>query len=305
MRTRRPGAFSYRVSTTRFAPSPTGFLHLGHARAALFARERGERFLLRLEDIDRIRCRPEFAAAIVEDLQWLGLDWDGEVRVQSAHLPEYRAALDALSARRLLYPCFCTRAEIAREVAAAAAAPHAPDGAPLYPGTCRRLASEERGARLAAGLPYALRLDMGRALGEAGCLRYYERGEGWTVCRPARFGDVVLGRKDAPASYHLCVTHDDALQGVDLVTRGLDLRPATDLHRLLQALMGWPAPSYAHHALLADAQGRRLSKRAGAPSLRALRARGCAPAEVRAMAATQAGADSAIAPARASSGSVR
>ncbi len=276
-------------TVTRFAPSPTGLLHLGHAHAALFAwsraRAAGGRFLLRLEDIDPARCRPAFAEAILEDLAWLGLDWDGTVRAQSRHLPEYRAALDELAARGLLYPCFCTRAEIAREIAASAAAPHAPDGAPLYPGTCRRLSAAERATRLDAGVPHALRLDMARARAAVGAdLGYKELGEGWTSCRPGRFGDVVLSRKDAPASYHLCVTHDDALQGVTLVTRGVDLRPATDLHRLIQALMGWPAPAYAHHPLLSDANGRRLSKRKGAPALRALRAEGCSPEAVRALA---------------------
>ncbi len=204
---------------TRFAPSPTGLLHLGHAHAALFgwrlARAApGGRFLLRLEDIDPGRCRPEFAAAIAEDLAWLGLDWDGPVRVQSAHFPEYRAALDALAARGLLYPCFCTRAGIAREAAAAAHAPHGPDG-PLYPGTCRRLGAAERAARLARGDAYALRLDMARALDAVPePLTYEERGEGRIRCDPAaRFGDAVLARKDIPASYHLCVTHDDAAQG--------------------------------------------------------------------------------------------
>jgi glutamyl-Q tRNA(Asp) synthetase len=274
---------------TRFAPSPTGLLHLGHAHSALFgwrlARAApGGRFLLRLEDIDPGRCRAEFAAAIREDLAWLGLDWDGEVRVQSAHLAEYRAALDALAARGLLYPCFCTRAEIAREVAAAAQAPHGPDG-PLYPGTCRHLSAEERAARIARGEAYALRLDMARALAAVPWpLSYEERGEGRLRCDPARFGDVVLARKDVPASYHLCVTHDDALQGVTLVTRGEDLRPATDLHRLLQALMGWPEPAYAHHRLLTDARGRRLAKRDRAATLRDLRAAGRSPAEVRALA---------------------
>ena len=276
-------------TTTRFAPSPTGYLHLGHAHAALFAwrtaRAASGRFLVRLEDIDPARCRSAFADAALEDLAWLGLDWDGPVRVQSRHLAEYRAALDALARRGLLYPCFCTRADIAREVAAAASAPHAPNGAPLYPGTCRRLAPGDRVARLAAGTPYALRLDMDRALEAAGGpLRYEEVGEGWITCRPERFGDAVLGRKDAPASYHLCVTHDDAVQGVTLVTRGRDLRLATDLHRLIQALMGWPAPAYAHHGLLVDAEGRRLSKRDGALSLRALRTAGRSPGEVRAMA---------------------
>lgn len=274
--------------TTRFAPSPTGLLHLGHAHAALMAwsaaRRAGGRFLLRVEDIDGTRCRAEYGAAILEDLSWLGLDWDGEVRVQSRHMAEYHAALDRLAARGLLYPCFCTRADIAREVAAAGQAPHGPDG-PLYPGTCRRLPPGLRAARMAAGEPYALRLDMAAALALAPeDLSYEEVGEGRLRCEPAQFGDAVLARKEVPASYHLCVTHDDALQGVTLVTRGEDLKPATHLHRLLQVLLGWPEPRYAHHRLLTDAAGRRLAKREGAPSLRALREGGRSPAEVRALA---------------------
>lgn len=267
---------------TRFAPSPTGYLHLGHAFSAWTgwqrARAAGGRFLLRLEDIDPARCRPEYAAAIQEDLAWLGLDWDGAVRVQSEHLPEYQAALDQLSGMGLLYPCFCTRADIQREVAASAAAPHGPDGALLYPGTCRRLSAAERADRIAAGERFALRLDM-RAANRPN-LTYYEESEGRLACHPERFGDVVLARKDAPASYHLCVTHDDALQGVTLVTRGVDLRPATDLHRLLQVLMGWPEPGYAHHRLLADPSGRRLAKRDRAATLRAMREAGVTPAAI-------------------------
>ncbi len=277
-----PGADD--ATTTRFAPSPTGLLHLGHAHAALFAWERarkaGGRFLLRLEDIDPGRCRPEYAAAVQEDLLWLGLEWDGDVRVQSQHLPEYRAALGRLSAAGLLYPCFCTRADIA----ASAAAPHGPDGAPLYPGTCRLLPAAVVAGRLAAGERHALRLDMEAARRRAGLLDWDEAGEGRLRCRPESFGDVVLARKDAPASYHLCVTHDDAAQGVTLVTRAADLRPATSLHRLLQALLGWPAPRYAHHPLLLDAGGRRLAKRDGAATLRALREGGASPEQVRLMA---------------------
>lgn len=275
------------ATVTRFAPSPTGFLHLGHAHAAITAwraaREAGGRFLLRIEDIDPTRCRPDFTDAILEDLAWLGLDWDGEVRVQSRHLAEYRGVLEALAARGLLYPCFCTRADIAREIAASAAAPHGPDG-PLYPGTCRRLSGAELAARIAAGEPHALRLDMEAALAALPApLSFREHGSP-RRCDPARFGDAVLARKDIPASYHLCVTHDDALQGVTLVTRGADLLPATDLHRLLQALMGWPAPDYAHHPLLTDATGKRLAKRDRAATLRDLRAAGASPAEVRRMA---------------------
>lgn len=282
-------------TVTRFAPSPTGFLHLGHAYAALVAHGRARRvpdgrFLLRIEDIDPGRCRPEYAAAILDDLTWLGLHWDGPVRVQSEHLAEYRACLDALAARGLLYPCFCTRADVQREVAASASAPHGPDGAPLYPGTCRRLPAAERAARLAAGRPHALRLDMRAALAASpGPLTYEELGSGTVRCRPDRFGDVVFARKDAPASYHLCVAHDDAVQGVTLVTRADDLRDATDLHRLLQSLAGWPAPRYLHYPLLTDAEGRRLSKRHGALSIRELRAQGATPGEVERMVATRPG----------------
>jgi glutamyl-Q tRNA(Asp) synthetase len=266
---------------TRFAPSPTGYLHLGHAYSALTAwrraRQADGRFLLRLEDIDTARCRPEFAAAVLEDLAWLGIDWDGEVRVQSQHLSEYRTALDALESRDLLYPCFCTRADIQQ----AASAPHTPDGAAIYPGTCRHLSPDERQTRVAAGAPHALRLDMRRA--HTSPLTFEEAGEGTIICRPERFGDIVLARKDAPGSYHLCVTHDDAVQGVTLVTRGEDLKPATAVQRLLQHLMGWPAPLYAHHPLLADATGRRLAKRDKAATLRDLRTARHTPAEVRAM----------------------
>jgi glutamyl-Q tRNA(Asp) synthetase len=261
---------------TRFAPSPTGYLHLGHAFSALNAwkraRSAGGRFLLRLEDIDLGRCRPCFATAILEDLRWLGLDWDGPPRIQSEHLADYQAVLDKLRERHLVYPCFCTRADIAREIAASANAPHAPDGAPLYPGTCRRLSPAERASRIAAGEPFALRLDMAAALQPD--LSYEEEAGGRIACHPEQFGDVVLARKDAPASYHLCVTHDDALQGVTLVTRGVDLQPATSLHRLLQTLIGWPAPAYAHHPLLTDPAGRRLAKRDSAMTLRSLRAEG-------------------------------
>jgi glutamyl-Q tRNA(Asp) synthetase len=268
--------------TTRFAPSPTGYLHLGHAFSAFNgwkrAREAGGRFLLRLEDIDPARCRPEFADGIQEDLAWLGIQWDGAVRVQSRHLADYQAVLDRLADEGLLYPCFCTRSDVMRELSASAAAPHAPDGAPLYPGTCRRLSPAERSHRIGAGERFALRLDMQSALRLG--LWYEEIGEGRIPCRPEAFGDVVLARKDAPASYHLCVTHDDARQGVTLVTRGEDLRPSTDLHRLLQALMGWPVPVYAHHRLITDDQGKRLAKRDRAVTLRDMRDRGVSPRDV-------------------------
>ena len=267
---------------TRFAPSPTGYLHLGHAfsawKAWQLARNAGGQFLLRVEDIDPGRCRSEYSIAIQEDLRWLGLDWDGPVRAQSDHLREYQAVLDGLTEQGLLYPCFCTRADIQREIAASATAPHDPDAAPLYPGTCRRLSATERADRIAAKQRFALRLDMRAALRPG--LTFHEEGEGRIVCHPERFGDVILARKDAPASYHLCVTHDDAVQGVTSVTRGADLKPATDLHRLLQSLMDWPEPAYAHHALLTDASGRRLAKRDQAAALRSLRAAGVSAREI-------------------------
>lgn len=270
---------------TRFAPSPTGYLHLGHAAAALFAwrlaREAGGRFLLRLEDIDPTRCRPEYADAILEDLAWLGLDWDGAVRVQSGHFGQYATVLGILRQRGLVYPCFCTRASIQREVAQAASAPHAPDGSLIYPGTCRALSEHEREARVAGGEPHVLRLDCARAIAVAGgVLSFEEKARGRLICAPERFGDVVLARKDFPASYHLCVTHDDALQGVTVVTRGVDLLSVTDIHRLLQQLMAWPEPAYAHHPLLTGPEGKRLAKRDRAMTLRSLREQGHGPAAV-------------------------
>jgi glutamyl-Q tRNA(Asp) synthetase len=272
---------------TRFAPSPTGRLHLGHAHSALLgwrmARAAHGRFLLRLEDIDLARCRETFVAGILEDLAWLGLDWDGPVRRQSAHFDDYRQALDRLEATGLLYPCFCTRSGIEAEIAGAGRAPHGPEG-PLYPGTCRELGDAERVRRTRAGEAYALRLDIGRAAAEAGRLTWVDEQAGTVVADPARHGDVVLARKDVPASYHLAVTVDDALQGVTLVTRGADLFAATDIHRLLQALLGLPTPHYHHHQLLTDAAGRRYAKRDRALTLEALRAAGRPPREVRAMA---------------------
>jgi glutamyl-Q tRNA(Asp) synthetase len=272
---------------TRFAPSPTGLLHLGHAHSALTgwrrARQSGGRFLLRIEDIDRARCREEFVAAILEDLVWLGLDWDGPVRRQSEHFADYRTALDRLAAQDLVYPCFCTRAAVKAEIARADAAPHGPDG-PLYPGTCRGLDAPERQRRTAAGEPFALRLDVAKALSLTGPLAWEDELAGPVAADPLALGDVVLARKDAPASYHLAVTVDDALQGVNLVIRGIDLFPSTHVHRLLQALLALPTPRYHHHALLTDAEGRRYAKRDRALTLRALRQAGRTPAEVRALA---------------------
>jgi glutamyl-Q tRNA(Asp) synthetase len=273
-------------TVTRFAPSPTGYLHLGHIRSALegwrAARENGGRFLLRLEDIDRTRCRDECAAAIIDDLSWLGLDWDGPVRRQSDHFDDYRAALDRLEALGVLYPCFCTRREIQAEITRAGGAPQGEAGPP-YPGTCRHLDLADRLTKQRAGLDFALRLDLARAIGLTGALKWIEEGSGKprpVTADPAAQGDVVLARKDTPASYHLAVTVDDALQGVTLVTRGADLIPATHIHRILQALLGLPTPHYRHHPLLTDAEGRRLAKRDRAFTIRAMRANGMRPDEI-------------------------
>lgn len=282
---------------TRFAPSPTGFLHLGHAYAALTAfgaaRKAGGRFLLRIEDIDVTRCRPEFERAIMEDLRWLGLDWEEPVRRQSEHFADYAAALKRLEAKGLLYPCFCTRKDIADEIARAGVAPQAselsPEG-PLYPGTCRALTPSVRARRIAEGTAYALRLDVAKAKALLGHeLTFEEQGSGpkgetgTQIARPELLGDVVLGRKELPASYHLAVVVDDALQGVTLVTRGNDLFPATPIQLLLQALLDFPATAYAHHRLILDAEGRKFSKRDRAATLSSLRQSGAAPADVRAM----------------------
>ncbi|MBB3691788.1 tRNA glutamyl-Q(34) synthetase GluQRS [Sphingomonas sp. BK580] len=250
---------------TRFAPSPTGRLHLGHAYSAIRAhdraRARGGRFLLRIEDIDGTRSRPEHIDAILADLAWLGLTWDGEVVRQSRRLDRYTAALERLRAMGLLYPCCCTRAEVAEAMSA-------PHGAfPLYPGTCRSLAAAD------LSRPHAWRLDMAAAVARVGPLVWRD-GDRVIAADPLAQGDVVLARKDAPASYHLAVTVDDAAQGVTDVVRGVDLFAATHVHRLLQALLGLPVPRWHHHALLTGADGERLAKRHGAPALAALRERG-------------------------------
>ena len=271
---------------TRFAPSPTGQLHLGSAYSALVgwrrARESGGRFLLRIEDIDPTRCRPEHEAAILEDLAWLGIDWNGDVRRQSDYLDEYRAALDRLEVMGLLYPCFCTRSDIEVEIARSGHAPHGPEG-PVYPGICRAIPASEREARIAAGEPHALRLDMAKAVALAGRLDWQDEGKGTIRATPEAFGDVVLARKETPTSYHLSVTLDDALQGVTLVTRGMDLFEATHIHRLLQALFGLPVPLYAHHRLLTGPDGQRYAKRDRSLTIAALRAAGHSPADIRTM----------------------
>lgn len=255
------------VTVTRFAPSPTGRLHSGHAWSAIlahdFARARGGRFLLRIEDIDGTRSRPEHVATIVEDLRWLGLEWDEEVVFQSRRLHRYAEALERLRGMGLLYPCFCTRAEIA---AASLSAPHGPE--PVYPGTCRGV---DAAARM--GEPHCWRIDMAKAAALAGPLEWRDHGR-TVAADPLAAGDVVLARKDAPASYHLAVTVDDAAQGVTDVVRGRDLFAATHVHRLLQALLGLPAPDYHHHDLLVGPDGERLAKRHGSPTLAALREAG-------------------------------
>lgn len=267
---------------TRFAPSPTGELHLGHAYSALTAwrraRDSGGRFLLRIEDIDIRRCKREFETAILDDLRWLGLDWDGEVRRQSEHFADYGMALDRLDAQGLVYPCFCTRADIA----AAVSAPHGPDG-PLYPGTCRHRSPDERRALIASGCEFCLRLDGARAAEAAGPYDFVDETEGRVAGNPLLFGDVVIARKDTPTSYHLAVTVDDHLQGVTLVTRGADLLASTHVHGLLQKLLHYETPRYAHHKLLTDASGRRFAKRDRTQTLRALRENGVSPDKVRTM----------------------
>ncbi|WP_313808973.1 tRNA glutamyl-Q(34) synthetase GluQRS [Sphingobium sp.] len=269
---------------TRFAPSPTGRLHVGHAWSALLAhdmvRGRGGAFRLRIEDIDGTRSRPEHVAGIVEDLRWLGIAWDGDIVFQSARLDRYEAALEQLRALDLLYPCFCTRADIA----ASAMAPHGPEG-PLYPGTCKALAEADRTRRIAGGEPHAWRIDMARSAVRAGPLTWqalpfpWEDGAAMDRVRanPIQAGDVVLARKDAPASYHLSCTLDDAAMGVTHVLRGDDLIGPTDIHRLIQALLDLPSPIYLHHPLLTGPDGRRLAKRDGSIALADLRAEGADP----------------------------
>lgn len=260
---------------TRFAPSPTGYLHLGHAFAARFAwaaaRRSGGRFLLRIEDIDQSRCRPAFEDGIRNDLLWLGLQWDGPLRRQSERFEAYAAALARLNEQGVLYPCFCTRKQIRREVAEAGRAPHGVDGETIYPGICRHLAPAERAARLARGEPYAIRLDVEAARSLTGSLVWHDLKAGVVEAEPERLGDVVLARKDAPTSYHLSCTVDDAAMGVNLVTRGEDLFVASHVHRLLQALLGLPAPAYYHHGLVSDSRGERMAKRNRAVTLKYLR----------------------------------
>jgi glutamyl-Q tRNA(Asp) synthetase len=271
------------MSVFRFAPSPNGFLHLGHAYSALLnaelARAAGGCLLLRIEDIDESRCRPEYETAIYDDLRWLGLTWDEPVRRQSAHYDNYRAALAKLDT--LIYPSFESRAEIART-----ATGRDPDGAPLYSGAGKSLSAAERQRRIDAGEPYALRLDMNAALARTGPLQWNEDSKPTSAnpaASPELWGDVVLARKETPTSYHLSVVVDDAAQGVTDIVRGQDLYHSTSVHRLLQALLGLPAPRYRHHRLILDDQGRKLSKSTQATGLRELRAQGKTPVDIRRM----------------------
>ncbi|WP_254913650.1 tRNA glutamyl-Q(34) synthetase GluQRS [Sphingobium sp. Z007] len=267
---------------TRFAPSPTGRLHVGHGWSALMAmdmaRAAGGAFHLRIEDIDGTRSRPDHVAGIIADLTWLGVAWDGDIVFQSQRLDAYAAALERLRAQGLLYPCFCTRADIQ----ASLTAPHGPEGA-VYPGTCRGLSQAERARRIDAGDAHAWRIDMGRAVARVGAVAWttlpfppnLDRRHS-VAAHPLTHGDVVLARKDAPASYHLSCTLDDAAMGVTHVLRGNDLRGATDIHRLLQALLDLPSPAYVHHPLLIGPDGKRLAKRNGSIALADLRAQGMA-----------------------------
>ena len=278
----------------RFAPSPNGHLHLGHALSALLnfdlARATGGRFLLRMEDIDTARCGPEFEAAIYEDLDWLGISWEQPVRRQSEHFDDYRAELRKLGAMRLTFPSFESRAELAHLVADRDVRerwPRDPDGVPIYPGAARQLAEQDRQARIARGDPYAIRLDMEKAMEWTGPLVWREAGAGPSgesgdiAADPAAWGDVIVGRKDTPTSYHLAVVIDDALQGVTDVVRGQDLFWSTSVHRVLQALLDLPRPAYRHHRLILDAAGRKLSKSTAATGLRELRAQGATSADIR------------------------
>jgi glutamyl-Q tRNA(Asp) synthetase len=280
----------------RFAPSPNGYLHLGHAYSALLnhdrARELGGRLLLRIEDIDAARCRPEYDDAIYDDLRWLGISWQEPVRRQSEHFADYASAIAELEAQGLLYPSFESRSELnalVAELDRQGGWPRDPEGAPIYPGRARKLSAAERERRRAAGEPFALRLAMDRAVARAGVLTWTESGagprgqSGLVTAAPQMWGDVVLARKEEPTSYHLSAVLDDALQGVTDVVRGQDLFWSTSIHRLLQALLGLPEPAYHHHKLILDADGKKLSKSTQATGLRELRAGGASALDIRRM----------------------
>lgn len=258
---------------TRFAPSPTGYLHFGHAYSALFSAQQGQRFILRIEDIDQGRCRPDYIDAIYEDLRWLGLTWETPVRLQSEHLQDYEKALLKLEERGLLYPCFCTRKDIQYEIQQSGHAPHGPDGF-NYPGTCRTLSKTKQDDLKAQGTAFALRLNMQEAIKQTRPLTWADRDKGQQTATPEIFGDIVLARKDALTSYHLAVTVDDHVQGITLVTRGEDLFHASHIHRLLQALLDLDVPDYHHHALLVGQDGKRFAKRDKSLTIRELREKG-------------------------------
>jgi glutamyl-Q tRNA(Asp) synthetase len=265
---------------TRFAPSPTGLIHLGNAFSALTAwqraRDRGGRFVLRIEDIDQTRCRPAFATALIDDLRWLGIDWDGPVLRQSERLGVYTEAIERLRAMGLEYPCFCSRADIA----AAASAPHGPHGV-VYPGTCRHLPEAERARRMARE-PFAWRLDVAAAVAQTGPLTWHDAEAGCITATPLDGGDIVVGRKEIGVAYHLAVVIDDAAQGVTEVVRGADLFDATHVQRLLQALLGLPEPGYFHHRLIMGDDGQRLAKRHRAATIAAMQEAGADAAAIRA-----------------------
>ena len=274
----------------RFAPSPNGRLHLGHAFSALMnerlAKRLGGRLLLRIEDIDVARCRPEFEQGIHDDLAWLGIRFDAAIRRQSEHFDDYRAALGRLQAKALIYPCFCSRGQIRARLAAGSGTGCDPDGVPLYPGTCRTLEAGLVVDRLARGEPHTWRLDMAAALradpGPYGYCTFDEAGAYQVAAEPARWGDAVIARRDVPTSYHLSVVYDDAEEKVTHLVRGRDLEAATDLHVLLQRLLGLPVPRYRHHPLLLDPAGEKLAKSRGSQSLADLRASGVTPGAIRA-----------------------
>lgn len=265
------------MTVTRFAPSPTGHLHMGHAYSALaaysLAQKSGGRFLLRIEDIDHTRSNEENTRQILEDLAWLGIEWEEPVRQQSQHLDEYDRRSAELERAGFLYPCFCTRREIQEEIERAGHAPHGSEG-PLYPGICRRLSKDERHDRIASGEPYALRLDLAAALKKTGPLTWHDEIHGPQDAKPELLGDAVIVRKDIGTSYHLAVTVDDALQGITDIVRGVDLFDSTHTHRVLQELLGLPAPTYHHHELLTDENGNRLAKRDKSITLKQLRESG-------------------------------
>lgn len=271
------------AETVRFAPSPTGWLHLGHAYSAWFADQRraGGRFLLRIEDIDSARTRPDYVQGIFDDLTWLGIEWEEPPFFQSSRTSAYLKSLEHLRGLGVIYPCFCSRAEIAN----ALGAPHG--AVPHYPGTCRTLTTNESAARMTSGDPFALRLDLTRAETRTGPLKWTDRRRGLQVVPYRELSDPVLARKDAPASYHLSCVTDDAETGVSLVTRGSELFKSTHIHRILQALLGFPTPEYEHHPLVGDAHGNRLAKRDSSISLRSLREAGISPTEVIATAQSQ------------------